>query len=165
MKVSAISNPMLGYRLDPGEPGLSHGAPASRSVLRVLSQELSNYYAFERKAQKEGGYIIYGGIYLDLRKRGSFLAAVAGKTRVWMYIPGKNDQDNEISENEGLKVDTRHVSEKIRQLQLKLQIEEDPVKREELERQILMLEMAKNALQFGMNFPKYLLGILFDQTA
>ncbi|ACJ75619.1 conserved hypothetical protein [Thermosipho africanus TCF52B] len=82
-----------------------------------------------------------------------------------MYIPGKNDQDRENSENEGLKVDTKHVSEKIRQLQLKLQIEEDPVKREELERQILMLEIAKNALQFGMSFPKYLLGILFDQTA
>ncbi|ONN27196.1 hypothetical protein XJ44_05275 [Thermosipho affectus] len=159
MKVSAISNPMLGYKLDLGEPGLSHGAPASRSVLRVLNQELSNYFAFKRKAEKEGGYIISGGIYLDIRKRGSFLAAVAGKTKVWMYIPGRK------SEEKSTPVDTRHISDKIRQIEMKLKLEQDPVKREELKRQILLLEIAKNALAFGMSVPKYLLGILFDQTA
>ena len=164
MKISAISNPVLGYKLDPGEPGLANSAPASRSVLRVLSQELSNYYAFKRKAQRENGYIISGGIYLDLRKRGSFLAAVAGKTKVWMYIPGENKNEKTV-DNEGLGINKQDISNKIRELELKLQLESDPEKKEQLQRQILMLEMAKNALQFGMNFPKYLIGILFDQIA
>ncbi|APT73896.1 hypothetical protein BW47_04890 [Thermosipho melanesiensis] len=154
-----MSNPILGYKLDPGEPGLSHSAPASRSVLRVLNQELSNYYAFKRKAEKEGGFIISGGIYLDLRKRGSFLAAVAGKTKVWMYIPGKKEN------SKGQPVDTRHISDKIREIEMKMKVETDPVKKEELKRQILLLEIAKNALMFGMAIPKYLLGILFDNIA
>ncbi|QTA38585.1 hypothetical protein JYK00_03480 [Thermosipho ferrireducens] len=167
--ISAISNPTLGYKLDPGEPGLSNSAPASRSVLRVLTQELSNYYAFQREALRQGGFIISGGISLDFRKRGSFLAAVAGKTKVWMYIPKSNPwekpEDTKTNDEGSQDVSKTDISEKIRELRLKLQTTKDPVEIEKIEREILLLEMAMNALMLGMNLPKFLIGTLFDQIA
>jgi len=78
---------MLGYKLDPGEPGIPSGAPASQSVLRVLNQELANYMDFKKQAAEQGGFVIGGGIYLDLRRRGSFLPP--------------------LQENKGLHVSTR----------------------------------------------------------
>ncbi|MFN3284338.1 MAG: hypothetical protein ACK40Q_08930, partial [Pseudothermotoga sp.] len=96
MAVEGLQNPILGYRLDPGEPGLSHSAPASRSILRVLSQEISNWLAFKREAERNGGVIIQGGITLDLRKRGSFLAAIAGKTTAWIYYPSQQGAQQNV---------------------------------------------------------------------
>ncbi|HOJ94631.1 MAG TPA: hypothetical protein PK390_05295, partial [Fervidobacterium nodosum] len=61
-----IVNPTLGYKLDPGEPGIPSGAPASKSVLRVLGQELANYMDFKKQAMEKGGFIIAGGIFLDM---------------------------------------------------------------------------------------------------
>ena len=165
-----LSNPRLYYKLDPGEPGLASSAPASMSVLRVAGQELANYLAFKREAEREGGFIIGGGIHLDLRKRGSFLAAVAGRTQVWIYAPGRTTkQGTPNEENQGLQVQDgiskNDVSEKIRSLYRELQQTVDPAEREKIEREILLLQMALNALIAGLKIPGFLVGILLDQVA
>ncbi|MGJ8455336.1 hypothetical protein ACSFC1_08540 [Pseudothermotoga sp. U03pept] len=135
MRVEGLQNPFLGYRLDPGEPGLSHSATASRSVLRVLSQEISNWLAFKREALENGGVIIQGGISLDLRKRGSFLAAVAGKTTAWIYYPSqKNDQ----AVQEGYK---ERVQQEIQKLEARLSSTVNEEEKQKLEEQLTLLKM------------------------
>lgn len=141
--LESVSNPTLGYKLDPGELGLWNTAPASRSILRVLTQEISNWLYFKRKVEREGGVIIQGGISLDLRKRGSFLAAVAGRTTVWVYYPGEKIK----SETEGQQY-KEQLEEKIRELEKRL-IFATPEEREKLEQQIELLRMIMNLpLQF-----------------
>ncbi|MGB9615596.1 MAG: hypothetical protein ACP5KD_05570 [Fervidobacterium sp.] len=167
---TVIVNPMLGYKLDFGEPGIPSGAPASQSVLRVLNQELANYMDFKKQAMKKGGFIIAGGIYLDMQKRGSFLAAVAGETKVLMYIPGENRSDGNINNTKGLGKTVEEdfkkskIEQKIDELYRKLSTTNDPVEREKLQQQILMLTMAMNALMFGMKIPEILIGALINTT-
>ncbi|MDI3517657.1 MAG: hypothetical protein PWP09_1723 [Thermotogota bacterium] len=162
-------NPRLYYKLDPGEPGLANSAPASMSILRVAGQELANYLAFKRQAEREGGFIIGGGIRLDLQKRGPFLAAVAGRTHVWIYTPA-NKQGRATPEESGIPqeqedISKSEVSERIRALYRKLQQATDPQEREKLEREILLLQMALNALMAGLKIPEFLVGLLLDQVA
>lgn len=179
LSTPAVVNPRLGYKLDPGEPGVPFGAPASQSVLRVLNQEIANYIDFKKEALEQGGFIISGGIYLDLRKRGSFLAAVAGKTKVWIYVPGRaasqespgepgySDQvaGNERSEKPGDDLRKTEIQQKIDELYRKLAVTQDPLEQEKLVDQILMLTMAMNALMFGMKIPEFLVGMLLNTVA
>ncbi|MCD6449698.1 MAG: hypothetical protein J7L34_04235 [Thermotogaceae bacterium] len=168
MRVDPTSfNPVLGYKLDPGEPGLAYSAPASMSILRVLTQEVSNYLAFKKEAMRQGGFIISGGIYLDLRKRGGFLAAVAGKTKVFMYIPGdkntlesKNLQNSEQSQNQP--DSKQEIERKIQELQQRITQTQDPLEREKLERELTLLEMALSSFKASLKLPQFLIGSLLD---
>ncbi len=158
MEISALENPVLGYKLDPGEPGLAHSAPASRSILRVLSQEISNWLAFKREAEKNGGVIIFGGIYLDLRKRGSFLAAVAGHTTAYIYYPNRSTDPQHVDETE---VKSR-IKQEIEKLEAKLLIVTTEEERRRIEEQIAFLKIVMN---MSFQTAKQLLqpvGILFD---
>jgi hypothetical protein len=153
-----ISNPVLGYRLDPGEPGIPYSAPASRSVLRVLSQEISNLLAFKKEALREGGYVVYSNIALDMRKRGSFLAAIAGRTQVYIYTPvsqnGEKVNDFQDRQDE--------IERKILELQRRLSQETDPVERERLKEDIERLKLALSVLKAGLRTPELLVGVLLD---
>ncbi len=146
-------NPTLGYRLDPGEPGLAYSAPASRSILRVLSQEISNLVAFKKEAMREGGYVVYSNISLDLRKRGSFLAAVAGRTQVLVYKPVERILEEDTR---------REIEDKINQLRAQLIRETNPLIKERLEEDIRRLEIALTVLKSGLKIPELLLGVLLD---
>ncbi len=159
----ATFNPILGYKLDPGEPGLAHSAPASMSILRVLNQEISNYMAFKKKAMEKGGFIISGGIFLDLQRRGGFLAAVAGKTKVWMYIPGDKRAgrikgSTDIDET-NMKA---QIKKEIENLRIKMETATDPLEREKLSREIEMLELALNSFKAALMLPQFLIGSLLD---
>lgn len=148
-----LVNPTLGYRLDPGEPGLAYSAPASRSILRVLSQEVSNLVAFKKEAMREGGYVVYSNISLDLRKRGSFLAAVAGRTQVLIYKPAERILEEDTR---------REIEDKINQLRAQLMRETNPLIKERLEEDIRRLEIALTVLKSGLKIPELLLGVLLD---
>jgi len=148
-----LVNPTLGYRLDPGEPGLAYSAPASRSILRVLSQEISNLVAFKKEAMREGGYVVYSNISLDLRKRGSFLAAVAGRTQVLVYKPVERILEEDTR---------REIEDKINQLRAQLIRETNPLIKERLEEDIRRLEIALTVLKSGLKIPELLLGVLLD---
>lgn len=139
-------NPILGYRLDPGEPGLAYSVPASRSIVRVLSQEISNLVAFKNQALREGGVVVYSKISLDMQKRGMFLAAVAGKTEVRIYVPGGKEKNRfnsdsslnnlqEIPQSQEIKLkELKHL------LESKLLTEKNPEKLEEIKRKLLFVE-------------------------
>jgi hypothetical protein len=170
LRVSAERfNPILGYKLDPGEPGLAYSAPASMSVLRVLTQELSNYIAFKKEAMEKGGFIIGGGIYLDLRKRGGFLAAVAGKTKVWMYVPEVKNTGRDDFQSISGKDNDENVKDQIKKMkediEMKLQTTTDPVERERLEKELALLDMALNSFKASLSLPEFLIGVLLDTFA
>ncbi len=125
---------------------------------------------------ENGGFIIGGGIYLDLQKRGSFLAAVAGKTKVLIYYPGKKEglpegpgksnEPNGIQEPQNQEdVSQNNVRNKIEQLYREYQMAQDPLEKEKLMEQILMLTMALNALITGMKIPEFLVGMLLNTLA
>jgi hypothetical protein len=116
----------------------------------VLTQEISNWLYFKRKVEREGGMIIQGGISLDLRKKGSFLAAVAGRTTVWVYYPSERTQGNTSVDGEY----KQHIEQKIRELENQL-IFATPEEREKLEQQIQLLKMA-------MNLPLQLVQMLLE---
>jgi len=163
-RMVSIENPILGYKLDPGEPGIPYSAPASRSILRVLSQEISNLMAFKKEAVRNGGYVIYGRISLDLRKRGSFLAATAGKTQVYIYYPGREEKTSEqrfyLPQIKNTSV--RELERKINELERKYHSSSDPFERQNIRRNIIRLRLALNALKSGLNIPEFLIGVLID---
>ncbi len=87
------SNPILYYKLDPGEWGSSAPASAATSVSRVSSHESSNIERFENKAAKEGCYVIAKDLYLNFNKRGDYLAATSGRSSVETYCPKKEENE------------------------------------------------------------------------
>ncbi len=158
MEITGLENPILGYKLDPGEPGLAHSSSASNSILRVLTQEISNWLAFKREAEKNGGVIIFGGISLDLRKRGSFLAAVAGRTTAYIYYPNRSESVNQVDETEV----KEKVKQEIEKLQTKLMTAASEEERKKLEEQIALLQLV---MHMPVQLIKQLLqptGILLD---
>ncbi|SDC32326.1 hypothetical protein [Geotoga petraea] len=169
-----LSNPYLGYGLDPGERGLSLSSPASMSIMRVASHEARNIAQFKNKAAQEGGTVLYTDIDLTFRKRGSYLAAVAGKsTAVVLYrkdaeearnidnymvssqtqkrdpfsIEGEDEQENKINSNSS----GQNVEEQIKNIENKLRIENDPEKREELEQKLELYKLLKNFSNSGLS--------------
>jgi hypothetical protein len=176
--ITPLDDPYLGYALDPGETGIAYGAPASRSISRVLNQEISNYSRFQNEAAQRGGRIVYSKISLDLRKRGPYLAAVAGKTEVKIAYPDKGKiRDNggkcdkifgtyKKDANGSDKTKSKSsIENEIRGLENKLKKITNPVEREEIEERIKMLKMALNAVSVGIKIPEFFMGRLLDILA
>jgi len=110
--IQGLSNPMLRYKLDLGEPGLAAPSPATQSVLRVTGHELQNIHRFKAEAAREGGVVVYHGIKLDLRHRGSYLAAVAGHAEARIIFP--DGREGVSGEKQGNSEESHPVSEKAR---------------------------------------------------
>ncbi len=100
------SNPILQYKLDPGEWGSSAPAAASNSISRVASHESSNLGRFESKANKDNCYIVNKSLYLNLTKRGSYLAATSGHSQAAIYCPKKAKQER-IKSSIGSKISSK----------------------------------------------------------
>lgn len=79
---SLINDPRIGYRLDPGEPGVLRGASASTSTMRVVEQEQRNLNRFRSRAIQEGKTVVFASISYLRQFRGSFMATVGGETTV-----------------------------------------------------------------------------------
>ncbi|MFA5033646.1 MAG: hypothetical protein WC614_11585 [bacterium] len=85
-------NPVVGYKLDPGEFGVPFSASASNSGIRVIGHELGNLNRFRMEAIKEGGTLVSAKISLTTQLEGPFVAAVQGETEVTISHPvDKND--------------------------------------------------------------------------
>ncbi len=82
-----LVNPTLGYRLDPGEPGVLKTSSARDSTRAVTSQELHNIYRLQSKALMEGRIIVYANIAYAKTFSGSYLATTSGLTTV-VSMPG-----------------------------------------------------------------------------
>jgi flagellin-specific chaperone FliS len=168
-----IVNPLLGYKLDPGEPGIASSAPASLSIIRVLQQETGNLLAFKKEALQNGGYVVYSKISLDMQKRGAFLAAVAGKTQARIIYKDKNSNiknkenlNNNIDNN-----DDKNKDQKIKKLEMLIDrlksyliSEKDNEIKSELENKIKILETQLLLLKLGnavSNQTDEILGMIF----
>lgn len=159
-------NPILGYKLDPGEPGIASSAPASLSINRVLSQETSNLIAFKKQAAINGGYVVYSKISLDMQKRGAFLAAVAGKTEVKIAYPNENKDENKTNNNndKSNKSEIKKLEDLINKLKNFLSSEDNPEIKKELENKIKSLESQLFLLKLGKNIinqNEQILGMIF----
>ena len=78
----SISNPVLGFRLDPGEPGLLNSAPASQAALRVTAQEQRNLRRLESEAIMAGRVILASGTSFGRAFAGPYLTITSGLTTV-----------------------------------------------------------------------------------
>lgn len=169
------TNPYIGYGLDPGERGLSLSSPASMSIMRVASHEARNIAQFKNKAAQDGGVVLYSDIDLTFRKRGSYLAAVAGKsTAVILYRKNEKDMKNidgymvssqsekrdpnsietESKYEKGIAKENKskeNVKKQIKEIENKLRLETDPKKREELEKKLNLYKLLKNFSKTGLS--------------
>ncbi len=98
MKINKIiENPLIYYKLDPGEPGLATPSLASNSIARVASHEMGNIMRFKKMASDKGGIVVYSFIGLNLKFVGSFLAATAGVSEALIIYPAKKEEKNIIN--------------------------------------------------------------------
>jgi flagellar biosynthesis GTPase FlhF len=102
---SPLHNPTLGFRLDPGDPGLLRQAPASESTLRVFQQELRNLVRLKGEAAMRGERVIYADLDLYFSRNGSYVSANSGHTTVVSVgeartvRPSEDVRDQEPSES------------------------------------------------------------------
>ncbi|HBT50937.1 hypothetical protein [Petrotoga olearia] len=165
-------NPYLGYKLDPGEPGLANSSPASLSILRVAAHEVGNINQFKSQALKKGGIVIYTDIDLNLKKRGGFLAAVGGKSKAVILYKKEIDknspqdlhyesQNTERKDNETEDIKQR-IEKEIQKITNELRAETDPEKVRKLLNTLQSLEIYKsNSSSLDLEF---ILGLTLDLT-
>ncbi len=77
-----ISNPTLGFRLDPGEPGMLRSGKATDATLLVTSQEHRNLVRMKSEVIRDGRVIIHAGIKFGRKFAGPFLTTASGLTTV-----------------------------------------------------------------------------------
>lgn len=77
-----ISNPLISYRLDPGEPGMLRSARASDSAVRVTAQERRNLNRLVSDAYREGRIPVRTSISYDAGFEGAYMAVRGGHTAV-----------------------------------------------------------------------------------
>lgn len=163
------SNPQIGYKVDPGERGLSLSSPASTSIMRVASHEARNIAQFKNNAASQNGVVIYSDIDIIFEKRGAFLAAVGGKSKaVILYKKDSEDIQNidgymvsdemkkesnlqEDKEDNRLNIGNDETELKIKDIENKILIEKDPEKIEKLENEKIIYELMKNFKNSGLS--------------
>ncbi len=124
--LTAVSNPILYYKLDPGEMGIAAPASASQSVLRVASHELGNIHRFEAEAMEKGGIVIYENIYLNRQFVGSFLAARSGESKAYIIFPKHKKVNTALPKNKETNGNTNHIdAKKVRTKRLKERIQRE----------------------------------------
>jgi len=166
-----VYNPYIGYKLDPGEPGLSNSVPASLSILRVAAHEAGNINQFKSQAIKNGGVVIYTDIDLHFQKRGGFLAAVAGKSKaVILYKkenviskPQENDSVSHSNEQEIENKIQQNVEKEIEKIKMQIMQETDPEKITKLLQKLQTLELLRNNAS-SLN-AEFFLGLELDLSA
>jgi hypothetical protein len=105
-----FNNPILRYRLDPGEPGIPYPSKASMSVARVAGHEVGNIMRFRRKAAREGGIVVDTKIYINRKQVGPYLAATSGYSEARIIYPHrrKNIETEKIPSDIYYKVNKEH---------------------------------------------------------
>ena len=79
----SVNDPVLGFRLDPGEPGMLRQARASDAILRVTAQEQRNLSRLKNEAFREGRIPIQAGAVFTRALPGTSVGTVvAGQTTV-----------------------------------------------------------------------------------
>lgn len=95
-----LSNPTLGYRLDPYEPGLLRRAKANQSTIQVVGHEHRNLTRLTRQAVEEGRVIVRKQITYRPTIAGSYMGVAAGKTTVVSMEKIKPEDEDAIQKPE-----------------------------------------------------------------
>ena len=147
-------NPILSYKLDPGEMGIAVPSTAMLSIEHVAGHETGNAARARASAIANGGYVIYSAITLDMRKRGMFLAAVAGKTTVKVYYP--RGKGNLMKSKSDVETPTRDVEMRLEGalniLKGRLSSEKNVNVKENIKRRISEIRNALVMLKMGRIF-------------
>ena len=77
-----VQDPVVGYRLDSGEPGVANPTRASRSAYTVVGQESRNRARLRSEAMKEGRQVVLLKTEYKVRRVGSYTVPVGGLTTV-----------------------------------------------------------------------------------
>ena len=96
---SITNNPILGYRLDPYEPGFIRRAKTSQSTAQVVSHEHRNLTRLTRQAVQEGRVIIRKQITYRPTVAGSYMGTVAGKTTVVSMEKAKTENADPVEKS------------------------------------------------------------------
>ena len=91
-----VQNPIVRYRLDPGEPGVARPTQAASSAITVTGQESRNRARLKAEALREGRQVVYVGTKYKVLKRGSFLTVVGGTTTVVTRQRAEPDAEEKI---------------------------------------------------------------------
>ena len=141
------NNPILSYKLD----RIATSSTAMLSVEHVAGHESGNVVRARANAVANGGYVIYSAITLDMRKRGMFLAAVAGKTTVEIYYPHGKGKLGERKNNS--KIPTRSVERRLEEdlniFKSRMNSEKNDDVRENIKRRISEIRNAIMTLRMG----------------
>jgi hypothetical protein len=82
-----ITNPTLGFRLDPGEPGMLRRGKASQATLLVTGQEHRNLVRLKSEAIREGRVVIHADTSYGRAFAGPYLTTTSGLTTVISRAP------------------------------------------------------------------------------
>ncbi len=149
----SLDNPILYYKLDPGEMGIATPSSAVFSISHVAGHETGNAVRAEAEAVANGGYVIYSAITLDMRKRGAFLAAVAGKTTVEIYYPrGKSEflkEKKRSTSTLSFQEIKARLKNSLNTLKGELKYVKNPARRAQIQRKISQIENALRMLESG----------------
>ncbi|WP_025209073.1 hypothetical protein [Hippea sp. KM1] len=145
---NAAYNPILHYKLDPGEWGSSAPATAGTSVARVASHESANIQRFESKAAKEGCYVVAKDLYLNLQKNGIYLSATSGHSSAITYCP-KKDRQRQVNKQLGSLIDGKLKEYENKQIELDVMLKAAKNKADEtiFEHKLKQIEQKKLLLQ------------------
>jgi hypothetical protein len=78
----SINNPTLGFRLDPGEPGMLRSGKATQATLLVTGQEHRNLVHLKSEAIRDGRVIMSANVKFGRAFKGAFLTTTNGLTTV-----------------------------------------------------------------------------------
>ncbi len=138
-------NPVLGYRLDPGEPGMLRRAKASESFIEVSAQERRNINRLKTQAVREGRQVLFARIKYTYGIDGSYSSLRAGETTVVSkkaekqnpVIKENPDKEEELLENPLIK------NAEDEELEENLTVRD----KEEIDQEAVELEQEKNRLK------------------
>ncbi|MGC8789898.1 MAG: hypothetical protein ACP5PO_00075 [Desulfurella sp.] len=133
-------DPILHYKLDPGEWGSSAPSSAAFSIGRVSTHEADNISRFKKQAIQKGCYVVSSSVSLNISKQGEYLAATSGKSQVIIYCPKKD-------ENKYYKQLVPNINNQINQLKEQEKYTNNSVQKDEILKKIENLKFQKQAFK------------------
>lgn len=145
LNTNANLDPILHYKLDPGEWGSSAPSSAAFSIGRVAQHEADNISRFKNEALQKGCYVVQSSVSLNISKEGEYLAATSGKSQAIIYCPKKNNLKNTDNNNGFSPLSI--LDNQINQLKEQEKYIEDPKQKEKIDQQIQVLKLQKQTLK------------------
>jgi hypothetical protein len=148
LNTNANLDPVLHYKLDPGEWGSSAPSSAALSIGRVSQHEADNIGRFKKEALQKGCYVVQSSVSLNISKQGEYLAATSGKSQAIIYCPNKNKLKNTNNDDNNSGFSPLSIYDnQINQLKEQEKYTQDPKQKEKIDQQIQALKLQRQTLK------------------